>query len=59
MSEKFCTTCQVHRNEANGKHIWRGKIRRWICNECEQKRSESFISKDREKIRNQKRGIMK
>lgn len=54
MREKFCTTCQTHRNEQRGKFVYRGNIKRWLCDECREKRSQSFISRERVKIRKEK-----
>lgn len=55
MKEKFCTTCQVHRNAENGSFVVRGKIKRWLCDLCEERVSDSFISREKPKMRKDKR----
>lgn len=55
MREKFCTTCQTHRNAENGNFVVRGKIKRWLCDLCEERVSDSFISREKPKMRKEKR----
>lgn len=55
MKEKFCTSCQSHRNIENGRFIFRGNIKRWVCIECEERRSESFINSEKSKMKKEAR----
>jgi hypothetical protein len=55
MKEKFCTTCQQHRNAENGEFVLRGGIKRWLCIECQTRRSESFINRQKPKVKKEKR----
>lgn len=54
MKEKFCTSCQTHRDIENGRFHLRGKIKRWICNSCLDKKSVSFITGKTEQERQAK-----
>lgn len=54
MKEKFCTTCQMQKSETRGKYICRGSITRWLCEECNNRRSQSFIKRERVKLRQEK-----
>lgn len=51
MNLKFCTACQQRKNELKGIYVWRGNIRRWMCDDCIKQRSESFINRERVKLR--------
>ena len=38
---RFCTSCQFSVHEEGGEMHRRGKVNRWICKTCLQRRSES------------------
>ena len=42
---RFCTSCQFTRAEEGGEKQQRGKILRWICKGCLEKRSQSKYQK--------------
>jgi hypothetical protein len=50
---RFCTSCQYTRAEEGGEKQRRGKILRWICKGCLEKRSQSKYQKhdEPEKVR--------
>jgi len=40
--KKFCSGCQQLREESDGKKVLRGRITRWMCNICLDKRNVSL-----------------
>lgn len=45
MDRKVCTGCQVERLISNMEKQQRGKVVRWICNQCLNRISESHFRK--------------
>jgi len=50
---RFCTSCQYTRAEEGGEKQQRGKITRWICKACLDKKTQSKYQKhdEPEKVR--------
>jgi hypothetical protein len=50
MKTRFCTSCQTDREEATGEVKVKGKIKRWVCRACLDRKSESIyrnVSKEK------------
>ena len=43
--KKWCQSCQQYKNPEIGKFIVRGRIKRWSCNSCIQRISESYLKR--------------
>ena len=54
MERKVCTGCQVERLVSNMEKKQRGKVFRWICNQCLNKISASHFGK---RVKNELREI--
>ena len=51
-TEMFCYGCQQWRDKEDGKHVLRGKIKRWKCNACIEKRNVSpYGSQEKKDVR--------
>jgi len=48
MDTKFCTACQVTRPAEGGVKKKAGRIVRWVCRMCVEKRSSSHFGKPKE-----------
>ncbi len=42
IKRRFCTSCQSDRQESNGEYRYFGKMKRWICQPCIQKKTVSI-----------------
>jgi hypothetical protein len=45
--KKFCSGCQQLREESDGKKVLRGRITRWMCNICLEKKNVSLYQSKR------------
>jgi hypothetical protein len=47
---RFCTSCQADREEATGEVKVKGKIKRWVCRSCLDRKTDSIyrnVSKEK------------